>query len=458
MLPSTNYGTVALQHLAGDSSFSQWNSTLDNVNIRQLVQSVQIHSTPEGRGEPGFEYQDTPTYLTWKRWEEEGTWPEFTDSIGRIKDLPALTTVNISFCDRCIGRRDDDKWIQDWAEPIDTRINTLKAVFEAIQQRAGQQPDEANEDIWRPVSTLVLENLQNLPIPEFTDSDLFRDVTKHITNLKLSVVQEWQEHGPDRDLWRVERQTFEPHLIQHWLAPMAEQLTDLALQFDEPWGTAPAYSNLEKLTFPNLKTLHLGNFAISHHNHLDWVLAQKSLTTLILDDCSIATHLAFREADLAEWKVHTHDWKRHPENSYGIYGEDAAIFTFDGTWEFILDRIRRELPLLTDFRFDNPDDWISPEDDTFSHPETIGCGLSNKRYIAFDTGMLPSPWLDADGWNGMMEFGVPPDDLDELDPEYAGDYDEDGLINMAKKYSVGDTRAFEELVQTVEKRRSEGSQ
>ena len=158
-----------------------------------------------------------------------------------------------------------------------TRVNTLKAVFGAIRQRAAKNPGGAS------IRSLTFENLQNMPIPEFTESELYRDVMKDVDRLHVLVAEEYTEGGPDGDIYCIERQQYEPYLQGSLLPPLASQLVNLTLAFNEGWGIMPGYFDGRGLVFPRLKTLTLRNFMIGYHNHLDWVLAQKTLTTLRLD-------------------------------------------------------------------------------------------------------------------------------------------------------------------------------
>lgn len=431
------YRTLALRHNPGDDDFSKWNAALDNERIRQLVHRVAIHSAPD---ELHVDRDDE----VWEEWGEEGTWPAFTDSIDRIKELDALESVGIFFSYHCAGAQADDGWEED-NELNETRVNTLKAVFNAIQDRAEEQEGT--------VSSLTLVNLQNMPTPDFTDSDVFQDVTKDIIRLHISVAEEFNEHGPDGDLEFVERRTFEPYLGRHWIAPMADHLRELTLYFNERWGTAPGYFNLRGTDFPQLEALHLGNFVISHHDHLDWVFAQKTLTSLCLNSCYIATHLRFCQGQETTWEVQTHDWKELPHGSYGFIMERDVAFTFDGAWETFFDRIRTELTGLTDFRFDHVErDW----DHGLQAP--VGCKLGCTRYIVLDTGLAPSPWIEADERTGEMSFG---NNQEAVWQRGEGDshlshYRKLCKLNMSEWHQDGDSRAFKELLQQVNGRQSRG--
>ena len=134
-----------------------------------------------------------------------------------------------------------------------------------------------------------------MPISEFTESELFRDVMKDVDRLHILVAEEHNEHDPDRDVYCIERQEYEPYLQNSLLPPLTNQLTNLTLAFGEGWGIMPGYFDGKNFTFQRLKTLTIGNFMIGYHNHLDWVLAQKTLTTLRLDKCYVASYIRITE-------------------------------------------------------------------------------------------------------------------------------------------------------------------
>ncbi|KAF4977329.1 hypothetical protein FZEAL_6152 [Fusarium zealandicum] len=428
------FSTVDLEHR--EDNFSKWNAMLDDVTIRDTARHVIIDSAPDDLGERDYEI--------WTEWEDEdGRWPAFTDSIDRIRELPSINSLELRFTDKCFAPNSQPwrRGARDDMEKVGSRENTLRAVFGAIQRRASENPG------FSIIRSLTIENLQNIPTPDFTTSELFRTVMKDVQELRLHITHEYNEFRPDRDLFFVERSQFEPYMEQHWLAPVAGQLTSLSLFFDECWGTLPGYFKTD-LAFPNLKTLNLSNFVISHHDHFDWVLAQKSLTCLRMDQCYILSHLCVRESELLSWKTPNHDWQLQPDGSFGLSHGDRRVHTFSGTWEATLDRIRSELPQLVEFRFCN-----TGRIHRFKDLETMETRLHNLRYIVLDTEMLPSPWLEANRRDGAMSFGNNHPSVSQPDEDEQSGKVNVGL-NMAKKHEMGDKRAFEELLQTIEKRQT----
>ncbi|RSL67591.1 hypothetical protein CEP53_002947 [Fusarium sp. AF-6] len=413
-----------------DEDFEPWHHSLNLENAAQEVHHVVIHSTPEdvamGRD-----------YKVWQHWEEKGgQYPAFQTAINRITELPHLEALELRFSDQCHGVADPSLFLDD-TEEAESRINTLKAVFGALDRRAADPSNSV-------VRSLTIENLQNLPIPDFTKSNVFKNVMKDVNELHLSIATEYNEHGPDRDVYKKERQTFEPFLQTEILAPIAQNLTTLTLKFDQEWGTAPGKFDGRNLLFPKLESLTLENFIIGHHDHMDWVYAQKTLKSLHLKDLRIVSHLLVEEESIDKWDLQTGDWKTWAYGAFGYESENAKVFTFSDTWEIVFDSIRTSLPNLVDFRlYDHSID---------NDLESFNKGVSRQRYMAFIEWMLPSPWIEAQR-NGELDFGEgwPEDQVDdEKEKQMAA---EDATLNPARNNEEGDKRALNELLEAVKLRR-----
>lgn len=174
--------------------FASWHHSLNLQNAAQQVHHVTIHSTPD-------DLASRLDYKVWQRWEEkDGQYPAFETAINRIAELPHLEALELRFSDRCQGIADKHPFSGDFEE-AESRINTLKAVFGALEKRAANPKNSA-------IRSLTIENLQNLPIPNFTKSNAFSNVMKNVKEIHLSIATEYNEHGPDRDVYKDERQTF----------------------------------------------------------------------------------------------------------------------------------------------------------------------------------------------------------------------------------------------------------
>lgn len=236
------------------------------------------------------------------------------------------------------------------------------------------------------------------------------------------------------------RRTYEPYLQHELLPQFADRLTSLDLSFSEYWGALPGYFDGKiddtPLVFPNLKSLALSQFIIAHHDHFDWVLAQTSLTSLHMDQCHILSFIRYGGyTDAPDWGVRTHDWEHLPPSSYGFTYGNENLYRFSGTWETVFDRIRRELPELVDFCFKN--DWTETHDE-----------VALDRYILFDHGLCPSPWIGAER-SGLLDFGYLRGHTPML-PD--GSYEGYRELSRARITGEGDGRALKELVGVVEGR------
>ena len=438
------WNNVASSHLFRDISlrknpdaeegFTRWHEMVNNAVVRTAAKRVTVHSVIDNA--EGDE-EDV--------WDDECNANSFTLAVSRINQLPNVRTLQLSFFSKCRGV-ENNFYFEYEIEHIPTRLNTLRVVFRFLKERAADR-----ENNLTPIRSLVLRNLQNAPLDEFYSSDLFKDVIKEMKQVHLLILEEYDEPGPDYDLERIERREFEPYLRKTILPCFSDQLTSLTLYFHECWGVCPGYFEGKGLYFPNLRTLSLGNYVIGHNDQFDWVLSHASLTSLRLDMCFIVSHMAFHGYCFKRWAVPTHDWTSLPPGSYGFVMDEPyhprSVFTYDGTWEKVFDGIRTNLCSLTDFRFDCSKRY----DIQFCEPENLGTTLFPGRYITFDNGLLPSPWIEADFETGDLVFGnndpTPMSREDSDDPHSVLP-----RLNRAQETEEGDRRAFETLVQAVRDR------
>lgn len=208
-----------------DDDISNWNSLSENDEIRLIPRQAIIYTHSEEEDE---EEQDSDD-------EGEKSGPGFKKALAALSKFPNLDSLHITFSEECKGR-DIEYWEEEPAECIVQREHTLKLIFQAIQRRAAEKES-------RTIRSLTIENLQNCPIPEFTSSDLFRDVMGRLDELHISLTQEHNEHGPDHDYTKIELQTFPAHFCAEWLKPIAGNLKALSLYHrNENWGPFPGTS------------------------------------------------------------------------------------------------------------------------------------------------------------------------------------------------------------------------
>lgn len=374
-----------------EDHISTWNSISQDDHIREMPRHAIIHT-----------HSDIEDNGWGDEREEEEAGEEFEDAVAALSKFPNLDSVEIGFTPECVGDR-QTSWYEDVKEDPARRKEMLSLIFQAIKDRA------ANEEN-RTIKKLTIRNLQNCPIPDFTSSDLFRDVMGQLDELHISLTQEYNEHGPDHDYTRVELQTFPAHLCSEWLKPISGNLKALSIYHrTDNWGPFPGYFDPSGISFPKLETLALGYYTLAHDNDIDWILAIKSLKKLILHNCMIASWMNIEKENMEEWKVKTHDWTRLPDDQDDSW---ADSFAYGGKWSKCLDRIAGELPNLVDFRFDQGGTYSFRGEPQYGleHRDSCGVRVFPKRYICFDNGILPTHWPEAndDGTlHSWLEDGFP---------------------------------------------------
>lgn len=399
-----------------DKHVSTWNSISQDDNIRQIPRHVIIHtqSDVEEKSFGGDREDDEPG-------------DDFEDALAAISRFPNLDSVEIGFTPECVGDR-QTSWYEDVVEDPSRRKEMLRLIFQAIKDRAAIKEN-------RVITKLTITNLQNCPLPDFTSSDLFRDVMGQLEELHISLTQEYNEHGPDHDYTRKELQTFPAHLCSDWLKPISGNLKALSIYHrTDNWGPFPGYFDPSGISFPKLETLALGYYTLAHDNDLDWLLAIKSLRKLILHNCMIASWIRVDPPNMEEWKVRTHGWTKLPTDSDDSWDESWA---YGGKWSQFLDRIAGDLPNLVDFRFDQGSSYSEPRYG-LEHRDSCGVQLHPQRYIVFDNGILPTHWPEAED-DGTL---------------YTWLEDEDGFPNLHKETLEEDQKSLDRLLDKLRSSRS----
>lgn len=383
-----------------------WRSVSQNEAIRQLPRHAVIQTQPDienhGMGHTRERYEADEDDEDYPRFneddEDDEDYPSFNDAIAAMARFPNLTSIEIRFTPECVGG--DAEYYQEIAEDLLQRKCVLRRIFQAIKDRAA---DEKN----RTIRKLTIVNLQNCPLPEFTSSDLFREVMAQLHELHIGMTQEFNEHGPDHDYTKTELQTFPAYFCSHWLKPISDNLKALSIYSAmDNWGPFPGYFDPREISFPQLERLALGYYTLAHDNDLDWVLAIKSLRKLTLHNCMINSWICISRENIAEWGMPMHDWTK-------ISGEDddswCETFSYNGKWSQQLDCIAKELPNLVDFQFGYGSSYSEP---TYSVTDRDACGTNvfPERYVCFNNGILPTHWLEMDGEGEMgtcLDGGFP---------------------------------------------------
>lgn len=372
---------------------TSWNSISQDNVIRRIPRHAIIHTQPD--------IEDHGMGMFRERYEvdeDDEDAPSFEDALAALSRFPNLDSMEIGFTPECAGQG-ADYW-QEVAEDMSQREEILTLIFRAIKDRAA---DEKN----RTIRKLTIINLQNCLIPDFTSSELFREVMGQLEELHISLTQEFNEHGPDHDYTKVELQTFPAYFCSAWLKPISANLKALSIYSRaDNWGPFPGYFDPSGISFPKLETLALGYYTLAHDNDFDWVLAIKSLRKLILNNCMILSWMRIESNNMATWEVRTRDWTKMPDAEDDGWGED---FAYAGNWSQRLDSIAGALPNLVDFRFGYGSSYGDPAYG-ITHRDSCGVEIFPQRYVCFNNGILPTHWPEAEDDGTMhswLEDGFP---------------------------------------------------
>lgn len=203
-----------------DQDIDIWNKIGQNDAIRQMPRHAIIHTKPdiEERGGVGY----------YKEEEDEEISEEFKSAVEALSRFPNLDSVEIGFTPECLGV--DKSYWQEVSQEIGDRVELLELIFQAIKDRAANSKN-------RTIRKLTIVNLQNCPIEDFTSSDLFQDVMRDLEELHVSLIQEYNEAGPDHDYESVELKVFPAHFISCWLEPISPNLKALSIYAEsDNWG------------------------------------------------------------------------------------------------------------------------------------------------------------------------------------------------------------------------------
>jgi hypothetical protein len=376
------FHTLALWHNANtvEDEFASWHHMLSSTAIRAAARCVAIETAPPD------DYGGCDVSAWPGSWIEDGDFPEFISAIDRIAELPNLNALEMRFQGLCKGREPrDDEYENSQGpqpEPVITRIQTLEAVIKAMRKRA----ESPNMSIIR---ELVLENLQNMPL----EKDLTSGLLENIERLHIFMTRESYDRP---DLYLPEMREFDPYLEKTLLPTVADQLVELTLS-GFGWGAIPGTFNpySSGISLPRLKSLTLDGFIILQPGQVEWMLEQKTLTSLHLHSCTIASHCLVLQPEFSFWDVGLGGWKwvaevptdeeleryeRHPIPRRP-YPKQLKPGWYVNTmrWDTVFDNIREKLPGLKDFSFDKQN-WLV----FFRHFERdVHAEALVNRYLAF---------------------------------------------------------------------------
>ncbi|KAI8625498.1 hypothetical protein F5Y19DRAFT_450267 [Xylariaceae sp. FL1651] len=356
-------------------SVENFDNVLKSQNFRQLVKAVIIDGSDgdkENEHDDDYNRVDTPWSL----------------AIPKISQFPALNEVEFRFDDECGD--DEDLFGRDHKQDIKYRRfyqDLLTKVLEAAPS----------------VNSLTIRNIQDALI-SCTPS---RTAQERLRKLALVIVTE-ETAAPETDIDLAALDyCFNSNLRTHWLEPTQNQLTHLTLNCDVCWGVRP-FADLRGLYFPQLQSLALGNWTIIHSWQIEWITSHgATLRELVLDDCPIAYILSVDfELD---------------DQFPGIKGDVRK--EVDLRWSDVFPIFQQRLKRLRHFGMGR--------NRNFDHRYQLPARIEYSRYITFQCGTGPSPWMyevytegedkDKIEWENdegeLQEVMVPGDEQNAKDEE-----------------------------------------
>ncbi|KAF5644573.1 hypothetical protein F52700_2576 [Fusarium sp. NRRL 52700] len=397
---------------------------LETDSIRTAVRRVAIETAP-------FAWEGDSRYISFcpDSWLRDGHWPEFNSAISRICDLPNLDCLEVRFSSFC----DEEVFPGALHEPSFVRKKTLEAISKTLRDRESR-PDTSI------IRELVLNCLEDTPLLKDLNDNLLHNIDK----LHIRVAYDDDEN---------ERPEFVSYLSGTLLPSISEHLVELTIA-GHCWGSIPAEFNGQGLSFSCLKSLTLGEYIILRQDQFKWILEQRSLISLNLYSCKIATHCLVSQPDFEDWGVNLNGWKRLPDSSTNM-GQanhspmshthleplDPGWYTNDLQWSDIFDRIRQDLPELRNINF-KCSSW---ENYFEGYPEILNHNGLHNRYYTFNG----ESW----GWVLYLPAEQRPWSTER---DYFKDKDMPGTpVGLYERTQSADRYALVKLMEATHKRRGE---
>ena len=370
------------------SSVSKFMEVVNHGELGRKVRSVVLRTTVDD--EEASEGSDRMT----EAWR---------DAVKSIDRFPHLSSVHIRFREQC--HAEDERYYAWVTEDEEFRTDVLLTTFKALSS----QTSRANH-----LKTLSITNLQNINNDDLVNSSKFKNVLSRISELNLLIVVEIEDACPEG--YTQLKALYDFHsagLYNAWLQPTCENLTQLTLFTNTYWGWLPSF-DLRGVLFPNIKYLALGNFTFAHDWHIDWLTSHfGELETLIMVDCPILFHI-YEGGSLYEYssKVNREDHVKlalppvqdqsttgnEPEENEDHDNDDHNNHMLYGSrWYNFFPKFEAKMLHLTKFVYAH-EGWpnIFNMEQAFAERDLLVSSLGPKRYVAFNGGIGPSPWVEGD--------------------------------------------------------------
>lgn len=313
-------------------SIERWNQLLRHAHLRDLVQEIVLDTFPQKNWA-----RHRALEKKYRRWSYHFDWIRAVD---QMHQFPNAQSVLLRFSGDCQGVENSMGGTREYMQ---LRLHIMMDVFKAI--------DETNRMGSRKIRSLSIKNMQNIVEDALVESECFRNVMAELEELHIGVCTEYDGASPEYSIFCVEVRSFWSRFENFFLKPIAGQLKALTIYIDAYWGVITR-CDLHTIQFPKLKYLALGNYIMSYMSQVDWIVSHTGLNHLSFDDCTIGHYFIVEKDSPFEGDL---DKPRIDKKLITPKYLDKILVAYESSlrWDVILQRIKNELPYLTDFRFDH---------------------------------------------------------------------------------------------------------
>ncbi|KAF2136373.1 uncharacterized protein K452DRAFT_362579 [Aplosporella prunicola CBS 121167] len=355
---------------APQESVERYNRILEHEELRKHVRSVHFDT---------FEVKPIRAYLRGR-----GVSEEYLQSLSRLKEFPNLNAAMLRFSQNWIaGERAQPQQSYAFSRPI--REAFCKALTDPLT---------------RDVKHISLQNILANP-RSLTELEDHVPILTRVSSFTLSIIGSQGDRGLRSPYIFQHRYLPFFMLLPNWLASASTNLTHLALYFFADW-TYNFFPPLElqKVHFPHLHTLALGDYAIARCAHVDWITGHgRTLRRLFLHHCPIIVYriiyppFAVPVSDPEGVELHA-DEGQHPHRllqlvNFNSSSRPRATQFTSLRWADVFARLGAELPRLEEFRFGACNDDVRNMSDAEVYLN-MKTELYEWRYKYFDS-MRPGP-------------------------------------------------------------------
>lgn len=201
---------------------------------------------------------------------------QYCEAMGSLDCFPALSTVVVNLTE---------------IAPYSIEYTTARwAIIESLiySMARKSQTSMARKSQTCAIKSLTVQNMEARHAPFITNTAAFTAALANLAELHLQFCAVGPIEAPNRG--------FENGIIRTWLQPAAHNLESLSLYCTDHFGFCRLFRpDCDGLHFPKLRSLALGRLCFSSQAQFDWILTQRTLRWLVLDDCPIVHQANFSE-------------------------------------------------------------------------------------------------------------------------------------------------------------------